>query len=105
MNFRRGVDRSLIRDIKRAQRRKIEAGDRFRRLANGVHGSMPSHNLIAHVRDAGAEYRSALFHLRKTLIRYSKCLAVVNARAALSLRLTDRSVESPATPDRSRPVE
>ena len=75
MSFRQGVDQRLVRDIKRAQRHQIGAGDRFRRLAKCVHGAMPSHNLIADIRDAGAEYRSALFNLRKTLIRYSKSLS------------------------------
>jgi len=100
VNSHRGVDRSLIRDIKRAQRHQIEAGDRFRRLARGVHSAIRSPSLIADIRDAGAEYRTALFDLRKTLIRYSKSLALVNARAALRLRLADRNVEGPAAADR-----
>jgi hypothetical protein len=91
MSVRQAVDHSLVRDIKRAQRHQIEAGDRFRRLAKGWHGATLSQKFVADIRDAGAEYRAALFHLRKTLIRYSKSL---NARDR-----TTGKIESPTRRD------
>jgi hypothetical protein len=70
MHPRREVKNILIRNVKNAQLRQREAGDRFRQLTSNVPHLVALPDAVNRVRLAGMEYRNALRDLRAALVQY-----------------------------------